>query len=81
MPSNGQETKSIKLVLDTNVLISVLLFGKKLGFIMHLIEDETITPCFTKSTFFELVTVLRYIQIQYHSARPFICPQTACYRG
>ena len=60
MPLNGQEKKSIKVVLDTNVLISVLVFGGQLRPIFDLIKTQKMTPCFTKITFLEFQTVLQY---------------------
>ena len=60
MPSNGQETKPIRLILDTNILISALLFSGKLGFIGGLIERGIITPCFIESTFREFQNALEY---------------------
>lgn len=57
---NGREKKSIKVVLDTNVLISVLVFGGQLRPIFDLIKTQKIIPCFTKTTFLEFQTVLQY---------------------
>jgi putative PIN family toxin of toxin-antitoxin system len=58
--SIGQGKKSTRVVLDTNVLISALLFKKKLGIICNLIDEGKIIPCFTKTTFLELQTTLQH---------------------
>ncbi|MCD6528205.1 putative toxin-antitoxin system toxin component, PIN family [bacterium] len=47
------ERRSIRVVLDTDVLISALLYRKRLGIISDLIEVQIITPCFIKTTFLE----------------------------
>lgn len=60
MRLSGPETKPIKLILDTNVLISALLFSGKLGFIEDLIERGIIVPCFIETTFRELQNALEY---------------------
>ena len=60
MPSLGQEKKSIKAVLDTNVLISAYLFSKRLGTIADLIQQDKVVPCFITSTLAELEEVLAY---------------------
>ena len=56
--SNRPERKSIRVVLDTNVLISALLYRKRLGIISDLIEAQIITPCFIKTTFLEFQETL-----------------------
>lgn len=50
----------MRVVLDTNVLISAFLFEKRLGKIVKLIERGTITPCFIMYTFQEFQNVLGY---------------------
>ena len=60
MPRGGPGTKPIKLVLDTNILISALLFSGKLGFIENLIERDIIVPCFIESTLREFQNTLGY---------------------
>jgi putative PIN family toxin of toxin-antitoxin system len=60
MPSHGQEKKSIKAVLDTNVLISAYLFRNKLGPIADLVQTDLIRPNFIVSTFTEFEEVLAY---------------------
>ena len=50
----------MRVVLDTNVLISAFLFGGRLGRIVKLIEQGQIVPCFIISTFEELRKVLAY---------------------
>ncbi|MBI2355851.1 MAG: putative toxin-antitoxin system toxin component, PIN family [Candidatus Doudnabacteria bacterium] len=52
------------VVLDTNVLISALLYKKRLGKIGDLIEQGSLTPCFIASTWRELESVLRYPKFQ-----------------
>lgn len=49
----------MRVVLDTNVLVSAFLFAQRLGRLVRLIEQGAITPCFVVSTFRELETVLR----------------------
>lgn len=60
MPSGGLETKPLKLVLDTNILLSALVFSGKLGFIEDLIERRIVAPCFIESTFREFQNTLEY---------------------
>lgn len=55
-----QEKKFIKVVLDTNVLISALLFQKQLGIVFDLIQNNIITPYFIQSTFLEFQQVINY---------------------
>lgn len=50
----------MRVVLDTNVLVSALLFRGRLGSISDAIQDGSFTPCFTASTFRELEHVLQY---------------------
>jgi len=50
----------MRIVLDTNVLISAFLFEKRLGKIVKLIEQGGITPCFLITTFQEFRRVLAY---------------------
>lgn len=47
------------MVLDTNVLISALLFGGHVDVLYGLITREVCTPCFTPSTLFEFSEVVR----------------------
>ncbi len=54
----------MRVVLDTNVLISALVYKKTLGKIGDLIEQGRITPCFTISTWREFENVLRYPKLQ-----------------
>lgn len=60
MQLKKQEKKYIKVVLDTNILISAFLFQKQLGIFLDLIDNKTIIPFFTETTFLELQTVLKY---------------------
>jgi len=50
----------MRVVLDTNVLVSAFLFEQRLGKFVQLIEQGTITPCFVVTTFKELAAVLQY---------------------
>ena len=52
--------KIIRVVLDTNVLISGLLFKGKLSRIVGLWQKGKIVPIISKETFEELRTVLEY---------------------
>jgi putative PIN family toxin of toxin-antitoxin system len=52
--------KIIRVVLDTNVLISALLFKGELSRIVGLWEKGKIVPVISKETFSELRTVLEY---------------------
>ena len=50
----------MRVVLDTNVLISALLFGGHLQFIVDFLEEGRITPCFSSATWKELKRTLQY---------------------
>ena len=52
--------KIIRVVLDTNILISGLLFKGKLSGIVELWQKGKIVPIISKETFEELRTVLEY---------------------
>ena len=52
--------KIIRVVLDTNFLISSLLFKEKLSRIVALWEEGKILPIISRETFDELRTVLEY---------------------
>ncbi len=52
--------KIIRVVLDTNVLISALLFKGKLSRIVALWQEGKILPILSRETFDELRTVLEY---------------------
>ena len=57
----GKKEKQVKrVVLDTNVLISALLFRGGLSKIVGLWQQGKITPLISKETFNELMTVLEY---------------------
>ena len=57
----GKRPKEVKrVVLDTNVLISALLFGGKLSGIVRLWHEDKIVPLLSKETFDEFQRVLRY---------------------
>jgi putative PIN family toxin of toxin-antitoxin system len=55
-----KQKKIIRLVLDTNVLISALLFKGELSRIVGLWQKGKIVPVISKETFDELRTVLEY---------------------
>lgn len=67
-PLPGQEKKPMQVVLDTNVLISALVFRKRLGKIGDLIEQGIITPCFVVSTWTEFENVMDYEKLRPHIA-------------
>lgn len=50
----------MRVVLDTNVLISAFLFDKHVGKVLKLVDDGIITPCFVAYTFREVTNVLSY---------------------
>jgi putative PIN family toxin of toxin-antitoxin system len=50
----------MRVVLDTNILISAFLFEKRLGKIVKLIEQGVVIPCFVVYTFREFQKVLGY---------------------
>ncbi len=57
----GKKEKQVKrVVLDTNVLVSALLFRGGLSKIVGLWQKGKIIPVISKETFSELVTVLEY---------------------
>jgi len=43
----------MRVVLDTNILVSAFLFEKQLGGLVKLIEQGQIVPCFIVATFNE----------------------------
>lgn len=49
-----------KVVLDTNVIVSALLFKGKLSVIVNLWKEGRINPVLSKETFKELIKVLAY---------------------
>lgn len=52
--------KVMRVVLDTNVVISALLFAGRLSRILELWQDGKIKPLISKETFNELRRVLEY---------------------
>ncbi|MEK7576218.1 MAG: putative toxin-antitoxin system toxin component, PIN family [Patescibacteria group bacterium] len=60
----------MRVVLDTNILISSLLFQKQLGRFETMIKQGVITPCFIMTTFKEFQNVLQYEKFQnaFHTA-------------
>lgn len=55
-----KEKKVKKVVLDTNTLVSALLFRGELSKIVNLWKNGSIVPFFSKETFGEFKTVLGY---------------------
>lgn len=55
-----KEKAAIRIVLDTNVLISALLFKGELAGIVDLWKKGKIIPIFSRDTFDEFKTVLEY---------------------
>jgi putative PIN family toxin of toxin-antitoxin system len=56
----GQELKPLRVVLDTNVLVSALLFGGRAGMLRDAWQDGRIIPLVSKATFAEFRKVLSY---------------------
>lgn len=57
----GKRQEKVKrVVLDTNVLVSALLFKGKLSRLVELWQKRKIIPVISKETFTELTTVLHY---------------------
>lgn len=56
----GEKIAPVLVVIDTNVLISVLLFGGKLGSLRDYWRTRRIVPLVSKETFGELRRVLAY---------------------
>ena len=52
--------KSLKIILDTNVLISSLLFRGELSVLVPMWKDGAFIPIFSKETFAEFKSVLAY---------------------
>lgn len=50
----------MRVVLDTNVLLSAFLWQKNLKPIYQAIREKEITPCFTQKTWQELLRVFSY---------------------
>ncbi|HBV58366.1 MAG TPA: putative toxin-antitoxin system toxin component, PIN family [Candidatus Magasanikbacteria bacterium] len=56
----------MRVVLDTNVLISALFWKGKAALILDLAEKGTITVCLTKEILDEIIRVLNYPKIYKH---------------
>ena len=56
----GKRKKPLKVVLDTNIIVSTLLFEGRLEGIRELWREGEIEPYLTEETFEELVRVLHY---------------------
>jgi uncharacterized protein len=55
-----KKKKRLRVILDTNVLVSALLFRGELSVLVPLWKDGAFTPFFTKETFAEFRSVLAY---------------------
>ncbi|MDD2851668.1 MAG: putative toxin-antitoxin system toxin component, PIN family [Desulfuromonadaceae bacterium] len=56
----GENITRVRVVLDTNVLVSALLFGGKVGMLRDLWKSGRIIPLISKETFAEFRKVLSY---------------------
>ncbi|MBA4390561.1 MAG: putative toxin-antitoxin system toxin component, PIN family [Syntrophus sp. (in: bacteria)] len=56
----GKAKKALRVVLDTNILISALIFTGVLSKIVKLWKDGSIVPVLTKEIFHEFRAVLNY---------------------
>jgi len=56
----GENLKRLRVVLDTNVLVSALLFGARVGMLRDLWKSGLIIPLISKETFAEFRKVLSY---------------------
>jgi putative PIN family toxin of toxin-antitoxin system len=56
----AKKKTKVRIVLDTNILISALLFEGELSKIVDLCKNGTITPVFSRETFKEFKQVLAY---------------------
>lgn len=62
------EVRRLRVVLDTNVLVSALLFGRgRLIWIRHAWQAGELVPLMSRETAAELLTVLRYPKFQLSS--------------
>jgi putative PIN family toxin of toxin-antitoxin system len=59
----------MRVVFDTNVLISALLWGKRLEPIFESINTRRAIPCFSAETIIELRRVLQYEKIRRQAER------------
>lgn len=55
-----QKKKHLKVVLDTNILVSALLFHGELSTLAQLWKQSAFTPVISRETFAEFKTVLSY---------------------
>lgn len=70
----------MRVVLDTNVLISAVLYGGRLQFILDLLERGVITPCFSRATWGELGRVFDYPQFVQLFAKHELAPEAVLAR-
>jgi putative PIN family toxin of toxin-antitoxin system len=59
-----RKKEGLKVVLDTNVLISALLFTGETSRVVRLRQDRKIIPVISRETFEELRTVLQYAKFR-----------------
>lgn len=65
----------MRVVLDTNVLVSAFVWRKGLKPIYQAVRYKDTTPCFTDETFAELKKVLLYPQLREQLLRAHIAPE------
>lgn len=56
----AKEMTLLKVVLDTNVFVSAVLFGGKAGSVFSLCQNGFIKPCISREVLDEYITVLSY---------------------
>lgn len=56
----AKKKKRLRVILDTNVLVSALLFRGELSVLVPMWKNGAFTPIFTKETFAEFRSVLAY---------------------
>lgn len=56
----GKKEKALKVVLDTNILVSALLFEGSLSVLVEFWKSDRLVPMLSKATFEEFRTVLAY---------------------
>ncbi|MBI3335921.1 MAG: putative toxin-antitoxin system toxin component, PIN family [Candidatus Portnoybacteria bacterium] len=77
--SNGHSKKHTRVVLDTNVLISSLIYGGRLKPIADLIEHDVVIPCFVETTFLEFQRVIHYSKFKPSFEKLSIPPEDVVY--
>lgn len=62
----GKKTKEgLRVVLDTNVFVSALLFRKEIAKLVTWWQEGKVVPVVTRETYDELATVLKYPKFQF----------------